>query len=96
MIKDDIVKTISSKLELKQEESKMVAEAIISEFRESLLKNDKLVILNFGTFKKINKKARKGRNPKTGKAHLISKRHVISFKPSFKFIQDLAKKKLKP
>jgi len=47
------------------------------------LKNDEIIkIDNFGTFKKIMKKKRFGRNPKTKVEYEIKSRNIVSFKAS--------------
>ena len=54
------------------------------------LKNDEIIkIDNFGTFKKIKKKKRFGRNPKTKVEYEIKSRNIVSFKAS-----DILKKKI--
>ena len=44
-----------------------------------LIKNNDLNLKNIGTFKLINKNERLGRNPKTSKEYLITKRKSIRF-----------------
>jgi len=51
---------------------------IISGFKE----NEKVKITSFGTFQKIRKNERIGRNPKTKEKKIISARKVITFKAS--------------
>ena len=51
-------------------------------FLDELIKNKKVKITNFGTFKIKFKKSRLGRNPKTLEKKIISERNVITFKPS--------------
>jgi integration host factor subunit alpha len=49
---------------------------------EALERGEKIRIPGFGIFNVRGKKARLGRNPKTGKKIEISARRVVSFKPS--------------
>jgi integration host factor subunit alpha len=49
---------------------------------ESLGRGEKIKIPGFGNFSVREKKARKGRNPKTGERKEISARRVVTFKPS--------------
>tara|TARA_B100000945_G_C20390179_1_gene601801 strand:+ start:1249 stop:1539 length:291 start_codon:yes stop_codon:yes gene_type:complete len=69
--------------------SKNVAEIIIEDFFNIIIKNiikHKLVKLSkFGTFKIIKKKERLGRNPKTKEIKKIYSRYVITFKASKDF-----------
>ncbi len=43
-------------------------------------KDGKVTLIGFGTFSKSRSKARKGRNPQTGKPILIKARNVVKFK----------------
>tara|TARA_B100001057_G_scaffold211848_1_gene212258 strand:+ start:1119 stop:1418 length:300 start_codon:yes stop_codon:yes gene_type:complete len=69
--------------------SKQVSENLIDDFFqtiiENLLKEKTLKISNFGTFSIRQKQSRVGRNPKTKKEAIISKRKVVLFKPSKDF-----------
>ena len=47
-------------------------------------KNGKVTLVGFGTFQKIRRKARKGRNPQTGEAIKIKAKNVVKFKPGKK------------
>ncbi len=46
----------------------------------------------FGNFTVKEKKARKGRNPRTGETIIISERKVVKFKPSVIFKSEINKK----
>ena len=46
------------------------------------IKNSNFILKNIGSFKLLNKKERLGRNPITGKAHIIKPRKSIKFTPS--------------
>ncbi len=69
--------------------SKNITENLIEDFFlsiiDSLNKNKKVKITNFGTFTLREKKNRIGRNPKTKEEKIISKRNVVLFKPSKDF-----------
>ena len=43
-------------------------------------KDGKVTLVGFGTFSKVHRKARKGRNPQTGKPISIKARNVVKFK----------------
>jgi DNA-binding protein HU-beta len=47
-------------------------------------KEGKVTLVGFGTFTKIRRKARKGRNPQTGEAIKISASNVVKFRPGKK------------
>lgn len=66
--------------------SKRTCGAIVDEFfeciKQNLLAEKNVKIVQFGTFMVRQKSPRVGRNPKTGEAMEISKRSMVSFKPS--------------
>ena len=66
--------------------SKKISENLLEDFFDiifdSLKKNKKIKISNFGTFSIREKKSRIGRNPKTKENKVISSRKVVLFKPS--------------
>ena len=76
--------------------SKKISESLIDDFLltiiESLKKENKLKISNFGTFSIRNKKSRIGRNPLTKEKKVISDRNVVLFKASKEF-KDLVNSK---
>ena len=58
--------------------------SFFNEISNSLEKGEEVRLSGFGNFSLLKKKARPGRNPKTGKEHEISARTSISFKPGRK------------
>ena len=50
-------------------------------------KDGKVTLVGFGTFQKVRRKARKGRNPQTGEAIKIKAKNVVKFKAGKK-LQD--------
>ena len=69
--------------------SKHVSENLIDDFFQTIIDNlskeKSLKLTNFGTFTIRQKQSRVGRNPKTKKETIISKRNVVLFKPSKTF-----------
>jgi DNA-binding protein HU-beta len=65
--------------------SKVAASAALESFmtnvtKELKKKGGKITLVGFGTFAKVRRKARKGRNPQTGKPIKIKARNVVTFK----------------
>jgi integration host factor subunit alpha len=58
--------------------------SFFTEISNSLEKGEEVKLSGFGNFSLLKKKARPGRNPKTGKEYTISERTSISFKPGRK------------
>ncbi len=46
-------------------------------------KDGKVTLVGFGTFSKVRRKARKGRNPQTGEAIKIKAANVVKFKAGY-------------
>ena len=79
-------KSLTNKIYKEMGFSKSFSSTFIDNFFESIIleiiKNKKLKISSFGTFKILNKKERVGRNPKTKERAIISSRKIINFKAS--------------
>ena len=72
--------------------SKVAAGAALTSFMNGVVKtlkkkDGKVTLVGFGTFTKVRRKARKGRNPQTGAPIKIKARSVVKFKPGKK-LQD--------
>ncbi len=69
--------------------SKVAASAALNSFTASVTKalkkkDGKLTLVGFGTFSKVHRKARMGRNPQTGESIKIKARNVVKFRPGKK------------
>jgi len=65
--------------------SKAAANAVLNSFVDGVTKalkkkDGKVTLVGFGTFSKVHRKARKGRNPQTGEAIKIKARNAVTFK----------------
>ena len=66
-------------------EAKEFTNAFFDSLSAAVADKPKIKISQFGAFVCINKKARVGRNPRTGKSAVISARRVVKFMPSQNF-----------
>ena len=64
---------------------KAVVDAIISTVTEEVKKDAEIRLIGFGTFKKAQRAARKGRNPQTGEVIDIAASESLAFKSSVKY-----------
>jgi integration host factor subunit alpha len=92
MIKEDLIIDLSKKTGFSNNFSKKIINDFFSSI-VNIIKTNKCIIKNIGTFKLINKKKRLGRNPKTKEEFVISKRKTVSFIASEKIIDFLNKDK---
>ena len=83
MTKADIVNIVYNKIGgITKKESARLVEAVFETMKENLSRGERIKISGFGNFLVRQKKERIGRNPQTGTPITISRRHVLSFKPS--------------
>jgi DNA-binding protein HU-beta len=66
--------------------SKAVANKALDSFTTTVTKalkkkDGKVTLVGFGTFSKVRRKARKGRNPQTGETIKIKASNTVKFKP---------------
>ena len=82
MTKVDIVDKIYEKVGFPKNEVAKIVEGVFDIIKETLQREDKLVVSGFGNFVIRNKRARRGRNPQTGDGLEIAPRRVLTFKSS--------------
>ena len=82
MVKIDIVDKICEKVDFPNKEVAKIVETVFDIIKETLQREDKILISEFGNFVIQNKRARRGRNPRTGGNIEITPRRISRFKPS--------------
>ena len=78
----DLTEAVYRSIGLSRNESATLVEDVLEEMCECLERGEEVKLSSFGTFSVHNKSERVGRNPKTGVEATISKRRVLSFRPS--------------
>lgn len=78
----DVAESIYEEIGLSRKDSSDILDMVLDEVVQELSNGNEVKLSSFGTFSLRDKKARAGRNPKTGVEAEISSRRVISFKPS--------------
>lgn len=81
MTKKDIVLRITDMTGIKQVDVKTIVQKTFDVIIESLVRSEKVELRNFGVFKIKERKARFGRNPRTGESVPVPPRKVVVFKP---------------
>ncbi len=69
-----------AKVTCSKKEADEVISATLAAIQKALKKGDTVTLVGFGTFKVSKRKARKGRNPQTGKEIKIAAKKVPVFK----------------
>lgn len=81
MTKKDIVLKITDMTGIKQVDVKKIVQKTFDVIVDSLVHNEKVELRNFGVFKIKERRARFGRNPRTGESVPVPPRKVVIFKP---------------
>jgi DNA-binding protein HU-beta len=89
MNKGDLVNEVSKVLKTKKD-AQAAVECVLSSITNALENGDSVSLIGFGTFKVADRKARQGRNPKTGEEMYIPASKVPKFKAG-KALKDAVK-----
>jgi integration host factor subunit beta len=79
--KKEIVKQISEELGLTQLKTKEIVQKTFDAIIDTLLREKRIELRNFGVFEVKRRKARKARNPRTGEKVDVEPKNVVTFKP---------------
>jgi DNA-binding protein HU-beta len=79
MTKAEVIGKIAAGAKISKVAAGKALDSFIGTIKESLKKEEKVTLVGFGTFSIIKRKARKGRNPRTGKEIKIPARKVPKF-----------------
>ena len=79
--KKEIVKSISDETGLTQLEVKRIVQLTFDGIVQTLLEERRVELRNFGVFQVKSRKARKARNPRTGRQVEVPEKFVVTFKP---------------
>ena len=80
MTKADLIESVASKVDLPRATAERAVNTLFEDMVEALKQGDKVNISGFGTFSISSRKARVGRNPKTGESIEISASRAAKFK----------------
>jgi DNA-binding protein HU-beta len=67
MNKQELVAKIATKAKVSKKDAGAMVDAFVETVMGAVKKGDKVTLVGFGTFSVTQRKARKGRNPQTGK-----------------------------
>ena len=95
MNKSELVQSLASKTDMTKADAQRAIDALFNTkdgiMTRALKKGDRVQITGFGTFETRKRKARTGRNPRTGKEIKIGPTTTPSFRPG-KALKDAVKK----
>ncbi len=88
MTKADLIALMAKEAKITKVAAEKALETYIKAVGGELRKTGRLSLVGFGTFTCVRRKARMGRNPKTGAIIRIPSRKVVKFKPG-KALSDM-------
>jgi len=83
--KAELVEKVAKKTSMTKVQSELMLDAALEIIAKSVARGEDVKIVGFGTFSRGTRKARKGRNPKTGTQIIIPAAKVPKFKPGKEF-----------
>ncbi len=89
MTKKDIVLRITDATGIKQVDVKRIVQKTFDVIIDALTKGEKVELRNFGVFKIKERRARFGRNPRTGQSVPVPPRKVVVFKSGLEMKQKV-------
>ena len=89
LTKKDIILKIANDTGIKQVDVKRVVQQMLDDITMALAKGETVELRNFGIFKVKSRKARTGRNPRTGEEVPVPPKKVAIFKPGLIMKRDI-------
>jgi DNA-binding protein HU-beta len=90
MTKVEIVEKMAKEAGISKAAANTALDSFIDSVSKTLKKKDgKITLVGFGSFYKTRRKARKGRNPKTGEAIKIKAANVVKFRAGKKLKESV-------
>lgn len=90
MTKKELIKKVAKEADVSVQIAAKIINTMLDAIKDTLKKGQKVILTDFGTFWVVNRKARKGRNPRTGEAIKISAAKTPRFR-SGKALKDVLK-----
>ena len=81
MNKAELIDAIASETKLTKVDTKKALDAFMKVTSDALKKGQRVALVGFGSFAVVDRSARTGRNPQTGKEIKIAAKKVVKFAP---------------
>ncbi len=89
MTKADLVEKIAGNANITKAAAERALNAVLTAISAGLKQEEKLSLVGFGSFVVENRKARQGRNPRTGAAITIPASRTVKFRPGKQLKESL-------
>ncbi|MFP7755419.1 integration host factor subunit alpha [Thermodesulfobacteriota bacterium B35] len=74
--------SVNNKLGVSQRNAAEIVDTVFATMKKTLISGESIKLVQFGTLTVRDKAPRRGRNPRTGESMTITKRKMVSFRPS--------------
>ncbi|MFP3867083.1 MAG: integration host factor subunit alpha [Desulfobacteraceae bacterium] len=82
LTKEKIINNVHNQIGLSKQEARAAVERVLEIMKDTLAREEDLLISGFGKFSVRRKNARRGRNPQTRQDLMLRARNVVVFKTS--------------
>lgn len=89
MTKKDLIEKVAADAEITKKAAELAIDSVLEGIETSLIKEEKITFVGFGTFEVRERAAREGRNPKTGETIQIKASKSVGFKAGKKLKEKL-------
>src|ERR1019366_9561284 len=90
MTKKELAHVIAEETGLTQILVKEIIERLFDGIIDTLKKEGRIELRNFGVFEVKQRKARKARNPRTGEKVMVPAKHIVTFKPGLEMAERVS------
>lgn len=87
----ELALSVNEKLGISQRNAAEMVDTVFETMKNTLIGGESLKLVQFGTLSVRDKSPRRGRNPRTGESMTITKRKMVSFRPSKRLRERLNK-----
>ena len=92
MNKADLIELVANKTDSSKRQAEKCIDLLLNAIQKSVTRGEKVTLVGFGTFARRDRRARKGRNPKTGAEISIPAKRVPAFSAGKDFKTQVNKK----
>ena len=82
LTKDKLITHLQTQMGISKQESRQIVDRLLEIMKDTLVRDEELLISGFGKFSVRQKRERRGRNPQTKESLVLSARKVLVFKSS--------------
>jgi len=93
LTKTELVDKVAKELEITKKTAAAAVEATLASIKEAVCAGEAVTFIGFGSFKMVQRTAREGRNPRTGKKLKIPAKKAVRFTAGKAFKDSLNVKK---